>query len=100
MHLFGRLVDRAVELFGPLADFDPYLVEWHRAARESRRALLETRADYPSGWQTGSRACRGSRREQRHGGILRCEALCWPEGLRRFEENEPAAARLGAVWLV
>jgi 4-hydroxy-tetrahydrodipicolinate reductase len=36
MHLFGRLVDRAVELFGPLADFDPYLVEWHRAAKPDR----------------------------------------------------------------
>jgi 4-hydroxy-tetrahydrodipicolinate reductase len=37
--LFGRLVDRAVELFGPLAAFDPYLVEWHRG----------TKADRPSG---------------------------------------------------
>jgi len=36
MLLFGRLVDRAVELFGPLADFDPYLVEWHRAAKPDR----------------------------------------------------------------
>jgi len=37
--LFGRLVDRAVELFGPLDAFDPYLVEWHR----------RTKADRPSG---------------------------------------------------
>jgi 4-hydroxy-tetrahydrodipicolinate reductase len=34
--LFGRLVDRAVELFGPLADYDPYLLEWHRAAKVDR----------------------------------------------------------------
>jgi 4-hydroxy-tetrahydrodipicolinate reductase len=34
--LFGRLVDRAVELFGPLADYDPYLIEWHRAAKADR----------------------------------------------------------------
>jgi 4-hydroxy-tetrahydrodipicolinate reductase len=37
--LFGRLVDRAVQLFGPVATFDPYLVEWHRG----------TKADRPSG---------------------------------------------------
>lgn len=37
--LFGRLVDAAVELFGPLASFDPYLVEWHR----------RTKLDRPSG---------------------------------------------------
>jgi len=37
--LFGRLVDRAVELLGPLEAFDPYLVEWHR----------RTKADRPSG---------------------------------------------------
>lgn len=37
--LFGRLVERAVELFGPLEAYDPYLVEWHR----------RTKADRPSG---------------------------------------------------
>lgn len=37
--LFGRLVDAAVELFGPVAAFDPYLVEWHR----------RTKLDRPSG---------------------------------------------------
>jgi 4-hydroxy-tetrahydrodipicolinate reductase len=37
--LFGRLVDRAVELFGPVEAFDPYIVEWHR----------RTKADRPSG---------------------------------------------------
>lgn len=37
--LFGRLVDEAVRLFGPLAEFDPYLVEWHR----------RNKADRPSG---------------------------------------------------
>jgi len=37
--LFGRLVEVATELYGPLAEFDPYLVEWHR----------RTKADRPSG---------------------------------------------------
>jgi 4-hydroxy-tetrahydrodipicolinate reductase len=37
--LFGRLVDAAVDLFGALPAFDPYLVEWHR----------RTKADRPSG---------------------------------------------------
>lgn len=37
--LFGRLVDRAVELFGPVEAFDPYILEWHR----------RTKADRPSG---------------------------------------------------
>jgi 4-hydroxy-tetrahydrodipicolinate reductase len=34
--LFGRLVDRAVELFGPLAEFDPFVVEWHRRSKRDR----------------------------------------------------------------
>ena len=34
--LFGRLVDRAVELFGRVDGFDPYLVEWHRRAKVDR----------------------------------------------------------------
>jgi 4-hydroxy-tetrahydrodipicolinate reductase len=34
--LFGRLVETAVTLFGPLADFDPYVVEWHRRAKRDR----------------------------------------------------------------
>jgi 4-hydroxy-tetrahydrodipicolinate reductase len=34
--LFGRLVDRAVELFGGVDAFDPYLVEWHRRAKADR----------------------------------------------------------------
>lgn len=34
--LFGRLVDRAVELFGGLDAFDPYIVEWHRRAKADR----------------------------------------------------------------
>lgn len=34
--LFGRLVDAAVELFGPLVGFDPYLVEWHRRSKRDR----------------------------------------------------------------
>ncbi|HYM85089.1 MAG TPA: dihydrodipicolinate reductase C-terminal domain-containing protein [Candidatus Dormibacteraeota bacterium] len=37
--LFGRLVDAAVDLFGPLEGFDPYIIEWHR----------RTKADRPSG---------------------------------------------------
>ncbi|MEA2609452.1 MAG: 4-hydroxy-tetrahydrodipicolinate reductase, partial [Chloroflexota bacterium] len=34
--LFGRLVATAVELFGPLDGFDPYLLEWHRRAKRDR----------------------------------------------------------------
>jgi len=36
MVLFGRLVDAAVALLGPLATFDPYLVEWHRRGKADR----------------------------------------------------------------
>lgn len=34
--LFFRLVERATELFGPVAAFDPYLVEWHRRTKPDR----------------------------------------------------------------
>ena len=34
--LFGRLVDVAVALFGPLEAYDPYLVEWHRRTKTDR----------------------------------------------------------------
>jgi 4-hydroxy-tetrahydrodipicolinate reductase len=34
--LFGRLVDRAVELYGHVEAFEPYLVEWHRRAKVDR----------------------------------------------------------------
>lgn len=34
--LFGRLVDAAVELYGALPSFDPYLVEWHRRTKSDR----------------------------------------------------------------
>jgi 4-hydroxy-tetrahydrodipicolinate reductase len=34
--LFGRLVEAAVGLFGPLEGFDPYLLEWHRRAKRDR----------------------------------------------------------------
>jgi 4-hydroxy-tetrahydrodipicolinate reductase len=34
--LFGRLVEAAVELFGPLDGFDPFLVEWHRRGKRDR----------------------------------------------------------------
>ena len=34
--LFGRLVETAVELFGSLEAFDPYLLEWHRRAKRDR----------------------------------------------------------------
>jgi 4-hydroxy-tetrahydrodipicolinate reductase len=37
--LFARLVEEAARLFGPFADYDPYIVEWHR----------RTKADRPSG---------------------------------------------------
>jgi 4-hydroxy-tetrahydrodipicolinate reductase len=37
--LFARLVEDAARLFGPFAEYDPYLVEWHR----------RTKADRPSG---------------------------------------------------
>ena len=34
--LFGRLVESAVALFGPLDGFDPYLLEWHRRGKRDR----------------------------------------------------------------
>ena len=34
--LFGRLVETAVTLFGPLEAFDPYLLEWHRRSKRDR----------------------------------------------------------------
>lgn len=34
--LFGRLVERAVELFGVVEGFDPYLLEWHRRGKADR----------------------------------------------------------------
>ncbi len=34
--LFGRLVDRAVELYGRVEGFEPYLVEWHRRSKLDR----------------------------------------------------------------
>ena len=36
MVLFGRLVEAAVALLGPVATFDPYLVEWHRRGKADR----------------------------------------------------------------
>lgn len=34
--LFTRLVETAAELFGSVAGFDPFLVEWHRRAKADR----------------------------------------------------------------
>jgi 4-hydroxy-tetrahydrodipicolinate reductase len=34
--LFGLLVETAAELFGAVAGFDPFLVEWHRRAKSDR----------------------------------------------------------------
>ena len=34
--LFARLVEDAARLFGPFADYDPYLVEWHRRSKADR----------------------------------------------------------------
>jgi len=34
--LFGRLVETAAELFGGVAGFDPFLVEWHRRSKVDR----------------------------------------------------------------
>jgi 4-hydroxy-tetrahydrodipicolinate reductase len=34
--LFFRLVDAAVSLYGPIAAFDPYVLEWHHAAKADR----------------------------------------------------------------
>jgi 4-hydroxy-tetrahydrodipicolinate reductase len=34
--LFGRLVEAATDLFGTVAAFDPYLVEWHRRGKADR----------------------------------------------------------------
>ncbi len=34
--LFARLVEDAARLFGPFAEYDPYLVEWHRRSKTDR----------------------------------------------------------------
>jgi 4-hydroxy-tetrahydrodipicolinate reductase len=34
--LFARLVEDAARLFGPFADYDPYIVEWHRRSKADR----------------------------------------------------------------
>jgi 4-hydroxy-tetrahydrodipicolinate reductase len=34
--LFGRLIEEAARLFGPLAEYDPFIVEWHRASKLDR----------------------------------------------------------------
>jgi 4-hydroxy-tetrahydrodipicolinate reductase len=34
--LFGRLVEVAVELYGQVEAFDPYLLEWHRRSKRDR----------------------------------------------------------------
>ena len=34
--LFGRLVDEAAALYGKVADFEPFIVEWHRRAKRDR----------------------------------------------------------------
>jgi 4-hydroxy-tetrahydrodipicolinate reductase len=39
MMLFARLVEEAARLFSPFAEYDPYIVEWHR----------RTKVDRPSG---------------------------------------------------
>jgi len=36
INLFFRLVDTAVGLYGPIAAFDPYVLEWHHAAKSDR----------------------------------------------------------------
>ncbi len=34
--LFGRLVEAATRLFGPVPEFDPFIVEWHRRTKTDR----------------------------------------------------------------
>src|ERR1035437_4352634 len=34
--LFARLVEDAARLFGPFAEYDPYVVEWHRRTKTDR----------------------------------------------------------------
>jgi 4-hydroxy-tetrahydrodipicolinate reductase len=34
--LFTRLVEEAARLFGPFAEYDPFIVEWHRRTKEDR----------------------------------------------------------------
>ena len=36
VNLFFRLVDAAVRLYGPIDAFDPYVLEWHHAAKADR----------------------------------------------------------------
>jgi 4-hydroxy-tetrahydrodipicolinate reductase len=79
--LFGRLVDRAVELFGPIESFDPYLVEWHR----------RTKADRPSGTarELSRRILAGHPRKTRISDAAR-------EGAPEPDELDVAVLRAGA----
>jgi 4-hydroxy-tetrahydrodipicolinate reductase len=79
--LFGRLLDAAVELFGPLEDFDPYLVEWHR----------RTKADRPSGTarDLAARIVAGHPRKQRVADVA-------DGGPPEADELEVVAIRAGA----
>jgi 4-hydroxy-tetrahydrodipicolinate reductase len=36
VNLFFRLVDAATRLYGPIGSFDPYVLEWHHAAKADR----------------------------------------------------------------
>jgi 4-hydroxy-tetrahydrodipicolinate reductase len=36
VELFGRLVEEAGRLFAPLADYDPFIFEWHRRTKPDR----------------------------------------------------------------
>ena len=71
--LFGRLVEAAVGLFGPLEAFDPYLLEWHRRSKRDRPSGTATdlaaadrrRPSAPRRRRTTSRSSRSGRARRR-----------------------------------
>jgi 4-hydroxy-tetrahydrodipicolinate reductase len=79
--LFARLVEEAARLFGPFADYDPYIVEWHR----------RTKTDRPSGTaiELSRRLIAAHPRKQR-------VAAFRPTGAPAPEELDVAVIRAGS----
>ena len=88
--LFGRLVEAAVELFGPLEAFDPYLVEWHRRSKRDRPSGTgrPTSPRRHRGRAPAARRRRTSSRSCRPGGRIARDA---PRRLRRRGRDGRAA---------
>jgi 4-hydroxy-tetrahydrodipicolinate reductase len=80
--LFARLVEEAARIFGPFAEYDPYLVEWHRRSK----------ADRPSGTalELSRRIIAAHPRKQRMAQLL-------AHGAPAPEELDVAVIRAGAA---